>query len=120
MAEDRCCAAVLLCSALTCDPKSYSYTLMSNAADSVDSTERVQLQLYAKLVAIQTEARPAVQSTQPANALDTLCAIHSQQLSWCCVGRECNGKDMCVCFITAGPITKLCAWGEEESGGHVL
>ena len=27
---------------------------------------------------------------------------------------------VCVCFITAGPITKLCAWGEEESGGHVL
>ena len=26
----------------------------------------------------------------------------------------------CVCFITAGPITKLCVWGEEESGGHVL
>ena len=25
-----------------------------------------------------------------------------------------------VCFITAGPITTLCAWGEEESGGHVL
>ncbi len=25
-----------------------------------------------------------------------------------------------VCFITTGPITKLCAWGEEESGGHVL
>ncbi len=25
-----------------------------------------------------------------------------------------------VCFITAGPITKLFAWGEEESGGHVL
>ena len=25
-----------------------------------------------------------------------------------------------VCFMTAGPITKLCAWGEEESGGHVL
>jgi hypothetical protein len=25
-----------------------------------------------------------------------------------------------VCFITAGPITKLCALGEEESGGHVL
>ena len=20
---------------------------------------------------------------------------------------------MCVCFITAGPITKLCAWGED-------
>jgi hypothetical protein len=28
--------------------------------------------------------------------------------------------DVCVCFITAGPITKLFAWGEEESGGHVL
>jgi len=26
----------------------------------------------------------------------------------------------CVCFITAGPITKLFAGGEEESGGHVL
>ena len=24
---------------------------------------------------------------------------------------------VCVCvFITAGPITKLCAWGEEDSG----
>ncbi len=29
-------------------------------------------------------------------------------------------EGVCVCFITAGPITKLCAWGEEESGGHVL
>jgi hypothetical protein len=27
---------------------------------------------------------------------------------------------LCVCFITAGPITKLFAWGGEESGGHVL
>jgi hypothetical protein len=25
-----------------------------------------------------------------------------------------------VCFITAGPITKLFAWGGEDSGGHVL
>ena len=25
-----------------------------------------------------------------------------------------------VCFITAGPITKLFEWGGEESGGHVL
>jgi hypothetical protein len=25
-----------------------------------------------------------------------------------------------VCFITAGPITKLFAWGGEESGGQVL
>jgi hypothetical protein len=27
----------------------------------------------------------------------------------------------CVCvFITAVPNAKLCAWGEEDSGGHVL
>ena len=26
---------------------------------------------------------------------------------------------VCV-FITAGPITKLCAWGEEESGSVIL
>ena len=26
----------------------------------------------------------------------------------------------CVCCITAGPITKLFAWGGEDSGGHVL
>jgi hypothetical protein len=25
-----------------------------------------------------------------------------------------------VCFITAAPITKLFAWGGEDSGGHVL
>jgi hypothetical protein len=40
-----------------------------------------------------------------------------------CEGAELVGVlDRCarVCFITAGPITKLCAWGEEESGGHVL
>ena len=41
-------------------------------------TERVQLQLHAKLVAIQTEACPAVRSTQPANTLHVLlCAIHT-------------------------------------------
>jgi len=41
-------------------------------------TERVQLQWHAKLVAIQTEACPAVRSTQPANALHVLlCAIHT-------------------------------------------
>ena len=35
--------------------------------------------------------------------------------------RTCGrGITMCVCFITAGPITKMFAWGEEESGGHVL
>ncbi len=41
-------------------------------------TERVQLQLHAKLVAIHTEACPAVCSTQPANTLHVLlCAIHT-------------------------------------------
>jgi len=34
---------------------------------------------------------------------------------------ECVGECVLECvFITAGPITKLCAWGEEDSGGHVL
>ena len=45
------------------------------AAGCVDGTDRVQLQLHAKLVAIQTEARPAVQSTQPAGSLQTFLAI---------------------------------------------
>jgi hypothetical protein len=35
------------------------------------------------------------------------------------VARE-DGFTVCLCFITAGPITKLFAWGGEESGGHVL
>jgi hypothetical protein len=30
-----------------------------------------------------------------------------------------DGWSVCV-FITAVPNTKLCAWGEEDSGGHVL
>ena len=29
-------------------------------------------------------------------------------------------KPVCVCFITAGPIIKLCAGGEGDSEGHVL
>ena len=45
-------------------------------AASLELTERVQLQWHAKIVAIQTEARPAVQSTQPADALHAICAIH--------------------------------------------
>jgi len=31
----------------------------------------------------------------------------------------CRGGGVCV-FITAVPNTKLCAWGEEDSGGNVL
>ena len=47
-------------------------------AGCVDRTERVQLQRHAKLVAIQTEACPAVRSIQPANALHVfLCVIHT-------------------------------------------
>jgi hypothetical protein len=32
------------------------------------------------------------------------------------------GEDMCyeLLFITAVPNTKMCAWGEADSGGHVL
>ena len=39
------------------------------------------------------------------------------------IGYECQDRlsaaAVCV-FITAGPITKMFAGGEEESGGHVL
>jgi hypothetical protein len=31
---------------------------------------------------------------------------------------DCVKGHVCV-FITAVPNTKLCAWGEEDSGGHV-
>jgi hypothetical protein len=34
-------------------------------------------------------------------------------------GRGFFERILCV-FITAVPNTKLCAWGEEDSGGHVL
>ncbi len=34
--------------------------------------------------------------------------------------RRAEARVDCVCFITAGPITKLFAWGGEESGRHVL
>jgi hypothetical protein len=34
-------------------------------------------------------------------------------------GLGTNAESVCV-FITAVPNTKLCAWGEEDSGGHVL
>ena len=29
-------------------------------------------------------------------------------------------RDAVCVFITAGPSTELCVWGEEDSGGHVL
>ena len=42
----------------------------------------------------------------------------TEYYSWVsCHGHGVNA--VCV-FITAGPITKLFAGGEEESGGHVL
>ena len=41
------------------------------------------------------------------------------------MGRRLRANERCVIveqgvkrFITAGPITKLCAWGEEESAGR--
>jgi hypothetical protein len=34
------------------------------------------------------------------------------------LGRQFHTSNVCV-FITAVPNTKLCAWGEEDSGGHV-
>jgi hypothetical protein len=37
-------------------------------------------------------------------------------------GRLCEKRrgGVLLLFITAVPNTKLCAWGEEDSGGHVL
>jgi hypothetical protein len=37
----------------------------------------------------------------------------------CYERRRAEACVVCV-FITAVPNTKLCAWGEEDSGGHVL
>jgi len=62
------------------------------AAGCVEHTERVQLQWHAKIVAIQTEARAAVQSTQPADVLHELCTIHTVSNWWCCPGRQSNGS----------------------------
>jgi hypothetical protein len=45
--------------------------------------------------------------------------IHQKAIV-CHLRPQGSGQWIRVCFITAGPITKLCAWGEEESGGHVL
>ena len=56
----------------------------------VDRTERVQLQPHAKLVAIQTEACPAVRSTQPANALHVLLYTIHTVSRW---KRRCNCLD---------------------------
>jgi hypothetical protein len=52
-------------------------------------------------------------------------ACNGQQVASSCQhdGRVQPGVLVCMCvcvFITAGPITKLFAGGEEESGGHVL
>jgi hypothetical protein len=49
--------------------------------------------------------------------LEDMCYKRLQATVWTDLRRV---QKKCVCFITAGPITKLFAWGEEESGGHVL
>ena len=50
-----------------------------------------------------------------------LCDFVSDPLtvSWYFLKRgNCRGS--CLCLFTAVPNTKLCVWGEEDSGGHVL
>ncbi len=54
---------------------------------------------------------PSLRSVGPSRTADLMCAFYYCRTYY---------KAVRVCFITAGPITKLCAWGEEESGGHVL
>jgi len=43
-------------------------------------------------------------------------SLASFRVVWLCRG---PWRDLCL-FITAGPIIKLFAWGEGDSGGHVL
>ena len=43
-----------------------------------------------------------------------------RSIHWDHARRLAGGLQQGVCFITAGPITKLFAWGGEDSGGHVL
>jgi hypothetical protein len=71
------------------------------AAGCVDHTERVQLQLHAKLVAIQTEAPPAVQSTQPADALHVICVIHTVS-RFHCASLDARAMARNVCLDQAG------------------
>jgi hypothetical protein len=48
---------------------------------------------------------------------ETLCLMFSSGGPYLTVLKY---SDTLLLFITAVPNTKLCAWGEEDSGGHVL
>ena len=71
------CGAASQCSGATTVRQLQTRGEWWEAAGCVEHTERVQLHWHAKIVAIQTEARAAVQSTQPADALHELCTIHT-------------------------------------------
>jgi hypothetical protein len=71
--------------------------------------------LFSHLIARASALTPRVFTLNDAR---DVCVLLLQDLS----GSSFPWQRVClfVCFITAGPITKLFAWGEEESGGHVL
>jgi len=75
----RCGAAASCRGAATV--RQLSYTRRVVGIDCVDRTDSCSCSCMRgcgrKLVAIQTEARPTVRSTQPADALHALCAIHT-------------------------------------------
>jgi hypothetical protein len=61
------------------------------------------------------------QLAQPQTASPFLVACDTGPDEYIQVGTTTLANGTCVCvFITAVPNTKLCAWGEEDSGGHVL
>jgi hypothetical protein len=52
-------------------------------------------------------------------ALKEVSQMHNSRIQDLCVFVCLLLRDLCV-FITAVPIIKLFAWGEGDSGGHVL
>jgi hypothetical protein len=84
------CGAASLCPGAATVRQSQTPGEWWEAAGCVELTERVQLQQHAKLVAIQTEACPAVRSTQPVNALHALLYTIHTVSRW---KRRCNCLD---------------------------
>jgi hypothetical protein len=80
------------------------------AAGCVDCPERVQLQRHAKLVAIQTEARPAVQSTQPANDLHVICVIHTvSQFHGAAMDTSAMARNVCLDLVFETSSSHACS-----------
>ena len=46
--------------------------------------------------------------------------VNKQKIAFVTLDARSVLQNRGVCFITAGPITKVFAWGGEGTGGHVL